>query len=87
MLVIEAILALKKITIQQWDAMYTDLPNRQLKVKVSGKLGLGNTMLDLARNSLLSCMFSLNVEAIRDQFRLQIRIHHSFGFHLLLVNR
>lgn len=34
MLLIEAILAIKGMTIQQWDAMYTDLPNRQLKVKV-----------------------------------------------------
>ncbi|MBN3305709.1 AGM1 mutase, partial [Amia calva] len=34
MLVIEAILALKGMSVQQWDAMYTDLPNRQLKVKV-----------------------------------------------------
>ncbi|XP_064342993.1 phosphoacetylglucosamine mutase isoform X2 [Camelus dromedarius] len=35
MLVIEAVLALKGLTIQQWDALYTDLPNRQLKVKES----------------------------------------------------
>ncbi|KAG8124081.1 putative Phosphoacetylglucosamine mutase protein [Naja naja] len=33
MLVIEAILVLKNLTIAQWDALYTDLPNRQLKVK------------------------------------------------------
>ena len=35
MLVIEAILALKGLTVQQWDAVYTDLPNRLLKVQVS----------------------------------------------------
>lgn len=34
MLLIEAILAIKGMTIQQWDAIYADLPNRQLKVKV-----------------------------------------------------
>lgn len=34
MLLIEAILAIKGMTIQQWHAIYTDLPNRQLKVKV-----------------------------------------------------
>lgn len=34
MLLIEAILAIKGMTIQQWDAIYSDLPNRQLKVKV-----------------------------------------------------
>nr|XP_057913732.1 phosphoacetylglucosamine mutase isoform X1 [Doryrhamphus excisus] len=37
MLLIEAILALKGMTVQQWDAIYTDLPNRQLKVKVSDR--------------------------------------------------
>lgn len=35
MLLIEAILALRNFTVQQWDAMYTDIPNRQLKVQVS----------------------------------------------------
>lgn len=34
MLLIEAILAIKGMTIQQWGTIYTDLPNRQLKVKV-----------------------------------------------------
>lgn len=34
MLLIEAILAIKGLTVQQWDAIYSDLPNRQLKVKV-----------------------------------------------------
>uniref|UniRef100_A0A8C5APB9 Phosphoacetylglucosamine mutase n=1 Tax=Gadus morhua TaxID=8049 RepID=A0A8C5APB9_GADMO len=37
MLLIEAILAIKGMTVQQWDAIYTDLPNRQLKVKVSDR--------------------------------------------------
>ncbi|MEE6476366.1 hypothetical protein FKM82_011054 [Ascaphus truei] len=37
MLVIEAILSLKGLTVQQWDAIYTDLPNRQLKVKVADR--------------------------------------------------
>ncbi|MBN3318094.1 AGM1 mutase, partial [Atractosteus spatula] len=37
MLVIEAVLALKGLSIQQWDAIYTDLPNRQLKVKVADR--------------------------------------------------
>lgn len=35
MLLIEAILAIKGLTVQQWDAIYSDLPNRQLKVKVN----------------------------------------------------
>lgn len=35
MLVIEAVLAIRGMSVQDWDAIYTDLPNRQLKVKVS----------------------------------------------------
>lgn len=38
MLLIEAILAIKGMTVQQWDAIYKDLPNRQLKVKVHTRL-------------------------------------------------
>ncbi|KAM4865723.1 phosphoacetylglucosamine mutase [Thomomys bottae] len=37
MLVIEAILAVKGLTVQQWDSLYSDLPNRQLKVKVADR--------------------------------------------------
>uniref|UniRef100_A0A3P8S9P0 Phosphoacetylglucosamine mutase n=1 Tax=Amphiprion percula TaxID=161767 RepID=A0A3P8S9P0_AMPPE len=37
MLLIEAILAIKGMTIQQWDSIYSDLPNRQLKVKVADR--------------------------------------------------
>ncbi|MEQ2202840.1 hypothetical protein XENOCAPTIV_017541, partial [Xenoophorus captivus] len=37
MLLIEAILAIKGMTVQQWDTIYSDLPNRQLKVKVSDR--------------------------------------------------
>ncbi|XP_034018411.1 phosphoacetylglucosamine mutase [Thalassophryne amazonica] len=43
MLLIEAILAVKRMTIQQWDAIYTDLPNRQLKVKVSDRRVIDTT--------------------------------------------
>lgn len=37
MLVIEAVLAIRGMTVQQWDAIYADLPNRQLKVKVADR--------------------------------------------------
>ncbi|XP_048391940.1 phosphoacetylglucosamine mutase isoform X1 [Stegostoma tigrinum] len=37
LLTVEAILSIKGFTIQQWDSIYTDLPNRQLKVKVSDR--------------------------------------------------
>ncbi|XP_049628194.1 phosphoacetylglucosamine mutase [Suncus etruscus] len=43
MLVIEAVLALKGLTLQQWDALYTDLPNRQLKVKVADRYVISTT--------------------------------------------
>uniref|UniRef100_A0A8B9QQ48 Phosphoacetylglucosamine mutase n=1 Tax=Apteryx owenii TaxID=8824 RepID=A0A8B9QQ48_APTOW len=43
MLVIEAILALKGFTMQQWDAIYTDLPNRLLKVQVADRQVIGTT--------------------------------------------
>ncbi|XP_055327919.1 phosphoacetylglucosamine mutase-like [Paramacrobiotus metropolitanus] len=37
LLLVEAVLFLENWSIQRWDAMYTDLPNRQLKVKVSDR--------------------------------------------------
>ncbi|XP_038616965.1 phosphoacetylglucosamine mutase [Tachyglossus aculeatus] len=37
MLLIEAVLLLKGLTVQQWDTIYTDLPNRQRKVKVTDR--------------------------------------------------
>ncbi|KAG9493696.1 phosphoacetylglucosamine mutase [Eleutherodactylus coqui] len=43
MLVIEAILFLKNLTVQKWDEMYTDLPNRQLKVTVSDRKVIDTT--------------------------------------------
>lgn len=43
MLVIEAVLAVRGMTIQEWDSIYTDLPNRQLKVKVSDRCVIDTT--------------------------------------------
>ncbi|KAM9840181.1 phosphoacetylglucosamine mutase [Aulostomus maculatus] len=43
MLLIEAILAIKDMSVQQWDDIYTDLPNRQLKVKVSDRRVIDTT--------------------------------------------
>lgn len=43
MLLIEAILAIKGMTVYQWDAIYSDLPNRQLKVKVSDRRVIDTT--------------------------------------------
>lgn len=43
MLLIEAVLAVKGMTVQQWDSIYTDLPNRQLKVKVADRHVISTT--------------------------------------------
>lgn len=61
MLVIEAILALKGLTVQQWDALYTDLPNRQLKVKVGVRLQ-NYSFLKITKNLLfqISLYYSIS---------------------------
>ncbi|XP_044145487.1 phosphoacetylglucosamine mutase isoform X1 [Bufo gargarizans] len=43
MLVIEAILFLKSLTVQKWDGIYSDLPNRQLKVTVADRKVIDTT--------------------------------------------
>uniref|UniRef100_A0A8C1ULR0 Phosphoacetylglucosamine mutase n=1 Tax=Cyprinus carpio TaxID=7962 RepID=A0A8C1ULR0_CYPCA len=43
MLVIEAVLAIRGMSVQDWDAIYTDLPNRQLKVTVSDRRVIDTT--------------------------------------------
>ncbi|KAM3932641.1 phosphoacetylglucosamine mutase [Leptodactylus fuscus] len=43
MLVIEVILYLKGLTVQKWDKIYTDLPNRQLKVTVADRKVIDTT--------------------------------------------
>ncbi|KAI4882999.1 hypothetical protein NFI96_015796 [Prochilodus magdalenae] len=43
MLVIEAVLAIRGMTVQEWDRIYTDLPNRQLKVKVADRRVIDTT--------------------------------------------
>uniref|UniRef100_A0A8C7R4X7 Phosphoglucomutase 3 n=1 Tax=Oncorhynchus mykiss TaxID=8022 RepID=A0A8C7R4X7_ONCMY len=43
MLLIEAVLTIRGMTVQQWDAIYTDLPNRQLKVKVADRRVIDTT--------------------------------------------
>lgn len=37
LLLVEAILFLRGLSVKQWDEFYQDLPNRQLKVKVSNR--------------------------------------------------
>ncbi|XP_028857915.1 phosphoacetylglucosamine mutase [Denticeps clupeoides] len=43
MLLIEAVLAVRGLSVQQWDKIYTDLPNRQLKVKVADRRAIDTT--------------------------------------------
>uniref|UniRef100_A0A674BR62 Phosphoglucomutase 3 n=1 Tax=Salmo trutta TaxID=8032 RepID=A0A674BR62_SALTR len=43
MLLIEAVFAIRGMTVQQWDAICTDLPNRQLKVKVADRRVIDTT--------------------------------------------
>uniref|UniRef100_A0A673NHZ6 Phosphoacetylglucosamine mutase n=1 Tax=Sinocyclocheilus rhinocerous TaxID=307959 RepID=A0A673NHZ6_9TELE len=43
MLVIEAVLAIRGMSVQDWHAIYTDLPNRQLKVTVSDRRVIDTT--------------------------------------------
>ncbi|XP_065121892.1 phosphoacetylglucosamine mutase [Paramisgurnus dabryanus] len=43
MLLIEAVLAIRGMSVQDWGAIYTDLPNRQLKVKVSDRRVIDTT--------------------------------------------
>uniref|UniRef100_A0A671SUI3 Phosphoacetylglucosamine mutase n=1 Tax=Sinocyclocheilus anshuiensis TaxID=1608454 RepID=A0A671SUI3_9TELE len=43
MLVIETVLAIRGMSVQDWHAIYTDLPNRQLKVTVSDRRVIDTT--------------------------------------------
>ncbi|XP_078236666.1 phosphoacetylglucosamine mutase isoform X1 [Pogona vitticeps] len=68
MLVIEAILALKNLTVPQWDAMYTDLPNRQLKVKVADRRVINTT--DAERRAVTPPGLQEKIDELTKQFRL-----------------
>jgi len=43
LLMVEAILAIKKIDIEEWAAAYEDLPNRQLKVAIANRAVINTT--------------------------------------------
>ncbi|XP_066468576.1 phosphoacetylglucosamine mutase isoform X2 [Tiliqua scincoides] len=68
MLLIEAILALKNFTIQQWDAMYTDLPNRQLKVQVADRQRIETT--DEERRAVTPPKLQDNIDELVTRFKL-----------------
>ncbi|NXR15981.1 AGM1 mutase, partial [Semnornis frantzii] len=68
MLVIEAILALKGLTVQQWDAIYTDLPNRLLKVQVADRRAVGTA--DAERRAVSPAGLQQQIDALVQQRRL-----------------
>lgn len=68
MLLIEAILAVKGMTIQQWDAIYTDLPNRQLKVKVADRKVIDTT--DAERRAVSPAGLQDAIDALVKKYRL-----------------
>ncbi|XP_015687572.1 phosphoacetylglucosamine mutase [Protobothrops mucrosquamatus] len=68
MLVIEAILVLKNLTIAQWDALYTDLPNRQLKVKVADRRVISTT--DAERRAIAPPGLQEKIDHLAEKFKL-----------------
>ncbi|NXN14159.1 AGM1 mutase, partial [Indicator maculatus] len=67
MLVIEAILALKGLTVQQWDAIYTDLPNRLLKVQVADRRVISTA--DAERRAVSPAGLQQRIEALVSRHR------------------
>ncbi|NXY45458.1 AGM1 mutase, partial [Ceuthmochares aereus] len=68
MLVIEAILALKGLTVQQWDAVYTDLPNRLLKVQVADRRVIDTT--DAERRAVTPSGLQEKIDALVKKYKL-----------------
>ncbi|NXT78875.1 AGM1 mutase, partial [Zapornia atra] len=68
MLVIEAILALKGLTVQQWDAVYTDLPNRLLKVQVADRRVIDTA--DAERRAVTPPGLQEKIDALVKKYRL-----------------
>ncbi|XP_072358890.1 phosphoacetylglucosamine mutase isoform X2 [Scyliorhinus torazame] len=62
LLTIEAILSIKGFTIQQWDLIYTELPNRQLKVKVSDRQAIDT--VDAGRRTVSPVGLQQNIDAV-----------------------
>ncbi|XP_028996313.1 phosphoacetylglucosamine mutase isoform X2 [Betta splendens] len=67
MLLIEAILATKGLTVQQWDAIYSDLPNRQLKVKVSDRRVIDTT--DAERRAVRPAGLQETIDSLVKKYR------------------
>uniref|UniRef100_G1NLV9 Phosphoacetylglucosamine mutase n=1 Tax=Meleagris gallopavo TaxID=9103 RepID=G1NLV9_MELGA len=68
MLVIEAILALKGLTLQQWDALYTDFPSRLLKVQVADRQVIDTT--DAERRAVTPPGLQEKIDALVKKYKL-----------------
>lgn len=68
MLLIEAILAIKGMTVQQWDAIYTDLPNRLLKVKIADRRVIDTT--DAERRAVSPAGLQDAIDTLVKKYRL-----------------
>ncbi|KAL2082573.1 hypothetical protein ACEWY4_022391 [Coilia grayii] len=68
MLLIEAVLTVKVLTVQQWDTIYTDLPNRQLKVKVADRRVIDTT--DAERRTTSPTGLQEAIDALVRKYRL-----------------
>ncbi|XP_020390190.1 phosphoacetylglucosamine mutase isoform X2 [Rhincodon typus] len=68
LLTIEAILSIKGFTIQQWDSIYTDLPNRQLKVKVSDRQII--VTVDAGKRVVSPAGLQQNIDALVKKYNL-----------------
>ena len=68
MLVVEAILALKNMTVFDWSASYADLPNRQLKVAVCAHIGKYSTSF--------ACLFVLVLVFLCSTIPSTLYLHH-----------
>ncbi|NXX74151.1 AGM1 mutase, partial [Urocolius indicus] len=67
MLAIEAILALKGLTVQQWDSIYTDLPNRLLRVQVAERRAVAT--VDAERRAVSPPGLQENIDALVGKYR------------------
>ncbi|KAG7320171.1 hypothetical protein KOW79_016024 [Hemibagrus wyckioides] len=67
MLIIEAVLAIRGMTVQDWDTIYTDLPNRQLKVKVADRRVIDTT--DAERKAVTPAGLQDSIDALVKKYK------------------
>ncbi|KAM9468255.1 phosphoacetylglucosamine mutase-like [Clarias gariepinus] len=67
MLLIEAVLAIRGISVQDWDVIYTDLPNRQLKVKVADRRVIDTT--DAERRAVTPAGLQDSIDALVKKYK------------------